>query len=298
MQQFRAISLARPSSSQLKKLRRGQSVRVSAGEGLNLIVHGPRFNHLTRCFDQNKGAEISLAPQELSENADSSMGGGLYGGGGGGLYAGASGSSGRGIFGKKGDQVLKKIGIRDKAYKIGDIVKPGAKMAISAGLTAAAGAASTAVPWAAPAFAGAALLGSEVANRYLDKPGDFGVGHGLPPMNRAGLGLHLANAQAAVLARKTLPMLTRVSGSGSVGSGLAMGLGAGIRGRAGLRQHGRLATMNVGGNLLQRIPQALQSQPYAVNFMWSNTLPIDYQAFNCSVSAPSGGIGRGRGLYP
>jgi len=267
------------------KLRRGQSIRVSAGEGLNLIVHGPRFNHLTRCFDQNKGAEISLSPDELAENADSSMGGGLYAG---------AGGSGRGIFGKTGDKVLKKIGIRDKAYKIGDIVKPAAKAAISLGLTAAAGAASTAMPWAAPAFAGGAYVGSELANRYLDKPGDFGVGHGLPPMNRAGLGLHLANAQAAVLARKTLPMMTR--GIGSVGSGLGMGLGSGVgRRRAGLRQHGRLATMNVGGNLLQRLPQALQSQPYAVNFMWANTLPIDYQAFNCSVSAPSGG--RGGGLY-
>jgi len=267
------------------KLRQGKSIRVSSGEGLNLIVHGPRFNHLTRCFDQNKGAEISLSPDELSENADSSMGGGLY--------AGASGGSGRGIFGKKGDKVLKKLGVRDAAYKIGDIVKPAAKAAISLGLTAAAGAASTAMPYAAPAFATGAFVGSELANRYLDRPGDFGVGHGLPPMQRAGLGLHLANAQAAVLARKTLPMLTRRMSSGS---GLGMGLGDGIgRRTAGFRQHGRLATMNVHGNLLQRLPQALQSQPYATNFMWSSTLPIDYQLFNSTVSAPSGG--RGRGLY-
>jgi len=262
-------------------MRRGQTIRVSRGEGLNLIVHGPRFNHLTRCFDQGKGAEISLSPDELAENQDSSMGGGLYA------------SSGRGIFGKTGDKVLKKLGVRDAAYKVGDIVKPAAKMAISAGLTAAAGAASTAMPWAAPAFAGGAYVGSELANRYLDKPGDFGVGHGLPPMKRAGLGLHLANAQAAVLARKTLPMMTR--GIGSSGSGLGMGLGAGIRGRAGLRKGSRLATMNVHGNLLQRLPQALQSQPYATNFMWANTLPIDYQIFNSSVSAPSGS--RGGGLY-
>jgi len=205
---------------------------------------------------------------------------------GGGLYA----SSGRGIFGKTGDKVLKKLGVRDKAYKLGDVVKPAAKIAISAGLTAAAGEVSTAMPWAAPAFAGGASVGSELANRYLDKPGDFGVGHGLPPMKRAGLGLHLANAQAAVLARKTLPMMTR--GIGSSGAGLGAGLG---RRRTGLRQGSRLATMNVHGNLLQKIPQALLSQPYAVNFMWANTLPIDYQVFNSSVSAPSGG--RGGGLY-
>ena len=241
-------------------------------------MHGPRFNHLTRCFDQGEGAEISLSPDELAENADSSSGSGLYG---------------KGIFGKTGDKVLKKMGVRDAAYKLGDVVKPAAKMAISAGLTAGAAAASTAMPWAAPAFAGGAYVGSELANRYLDKPGDFGVGHGLPPMKRASLGLHLANAQAAVLARKTIPMMTR--GIGSSGAGLGMGLGAGIRRRAGLRQGSRLATMNVHGNLLQRIPQALVSQPYAVNYMWGYTLPVDYQQFNDSVSAPGGG--RGGGLY-
>ena len=260
--------MSRPSAKQLGKMRRGEAIRVSQGEGFNLIVHLPRYNFLTKCFDANKGAEVSLSPDELAENADTSSGSGLYG---------------RGIFGKKGDKVLKKLGIRDAAYKAGDIVKPAVKAGIATALGAAATAASAAQPELAPLAVGGAYVGSQAANHFLDKPGDFGVGHGLSPMKRAGLGVHLANAQQAVLARKTIPMMTR--------RGFGLGLGAGLG--AGLRQGGKWAAVGVHGNLIQHVPQALQSQPYAQNFMFSSTLPVDYQQFSRGLSAP----GRGGGLY-
>ena len=96
--------MSRPSAKQLGKMRRGEAIRVSQGEGFNLIVHLPRYNFLTKCFDANKGAEVSLSPDELAENADTSSGSGLYG---------------RGIFGKKGDKVLKKLGIETLLTKRG-----------------------------------------------------------------------------------------------------------------------------------------------------------------------------------
>jgi len=157
--------------------------------------------------------------------------------------------------------------------------------AVKAGIATALGAAATSLsavqPELAPAAVGGAYVGSQVANHFLDKPGDFGIGHGLSPLKRAGLGVHLANAQQTVLARKTIPMMTHR------GFGLGAGLGA------GLRQGGKWAAVGVHGNLIQHVPQALMSQPYSQNFMWASTLPVDYQQFSRGLSAP----GRGGGLY-
>ena len=259
MPSFRSIAMSRPSAKQLIKLRRGEAVRVSQGEGFNLIVHLPRYNYITRCFDQGKGSEVSLSPEELAENeAD---------------------SSGSGIFGKSGDKVLKKMGVKKIAYKVGDIVKPALKAGINTALGAAATSLSAVQPELAPVAFGGAYVAGQTANHFLDKPGDFGVGHGINPFKRASLGIHLANAQSQMLARKTIPMMTNKG----YGAGLGAGLGAGIR------ESGKWSAIGVHGNLLQHVPQALQSQPYSAHFMWASTLPVDYQQFNSG--------GRGSGLY-
>ena len=258
--------MSRPSAKQLSKLRRGDSIRVSQGEGFNLLVHLPRYNYITKCFDKGRGSEVSLSPDELAENAES--------------------SSGSGLFGKKADKFYKKLGVRDAVYKAGDMVKPALKAGIDSALKAGATAVSAAQPeLALPAYGGAYLAG-QTANHLLDKPGDFGIGRGLDPLKRAALGLHLANAHSQMLARKTIPMMT------SRGYGLGAGLGAGLR-QGGLRRGGTFSAIGVHGNLLARAPQALQSQPYSQNFMWASTLPVDYQHFSRGGSA----AGKGGGLY-
>ena len=55
-----------------------------------------------------------------------------------------------------------------------------------------------------------------------------------------------------------------------------------IRGKGVQRRHGKLVkkgSVGIHGNLL-RTPQALVSQPYSTNFMWSATLPPSFQRFN------------------
>lgn len=49
------------------------------GEGLQLVVHPSRINHITRCFNKDKGLTIELTPQEITMNRSAEMeGAGLF----------------------------------------------------------------------------------------------------------------------------------------------------------------------------------------------------------------------------
>lgn len=56
------------SPHQLRKLKRGNKVRVKKGTGFNLLVHPETYNIVTRAFGKNKGVELSLKPEELQQN--------------------------------------------------------------------------------------------------------------------------------------------------------------------------------------------------------------------------------------
>jgi len=53
---------------QLSKLRNGHKVRISKGEGCSLIVHPETYNLISRAFAKNKGAQVSLSPEEIQAN--------------------------------------------------------------------------------------------------------------------------------------------------------------------------------------------------------------------------------------
>ena len=119
--ELQTIAIKRPSVRVLGKMRRGHKVRISKGEGVNLLVHPERYNHITRTFQKNKGITIQLSPDELAGNAK--MGG-------------------EGIFGHYGDKALRWVGnklgvggdnFKDVAYRFGDYLKPKAKELVSRG---------------------------------------------------------------------------------------------------------------------------------------------------------------------
>lgn len=56
------------SPSQLRKLRKGQKVRVKKGTGFNVIVHPHTYNRVTKAFGKNKGLELELSQEELQHN--------------------------------------------------------------------------------------------------------------------------------------------------------------------------------------------------------------------------------------
>jgi hypothetical protein len=56
------------SPKQLSKLRKGRPVRVKRGTGFNLIVHPETYKRVARTYDKDKGFQLSLSPQELEAN--------------------------------------------------------------------------------------------------------------------------------------------------------------------------------------------------------------------------------------
>ena len=100
---FHQIKIKHVSDKVKSRLRNGHAVRITPteGEGLNLIVHSHRLNHMTRCMKGGKGAQIALHPEEIEANKS---------------------IEGEGIFGKKADNFLKKHGVKKLAYAVGSAV--------------------------------------------------------------------------------------------------------------------------------------------------------------------------------
>ena len=61
------------SPSQIRKLRKGQKVRVKKGTGFNIIVHPGTYNRVSRAFSKNKGLELELSQEELQQNQESGL---------------------------------------------------------------------------------------------------------------------------------------------------------------------------------------------------------------------------------
>ena len=145
------------SPKQLSRLRNGHKVRVKpAVEGMgfsSLIVSPGKFDIITRAFGRGKGSEIQLSAPELVENQEASPA-----------------LEGSGIFGKAGDKVMKKMGIKKIAYKVGDVLKPLAKQALGYGIEAVVDALVASQPEFAPFRIGAIAVAKNLEEDFLDHP--------------------------------------------------------------------------------------------------------------------------------
>lgn len=148
------------SPKQLSRLRNGHKVRVKpAVEGMgfsSLIVSPGKFDIITRAFGRGKGSEIQLSAPELVENQEK-----------------APELEGSGIFGKTGDKVMKKLGIKKIAYKVGDVVKPLVKKALGYGIEALVDAVVASQPEFAPFRIGAIAVAKNLEEDFLDKPSKY-----------------------------------------------------------------------------------------------------------------------------
>jgi len=59
---------------QMRKLLRGEKVRVRHGEGFNVLVHPETYNIVARAFNKKKGAQMGLSEEELIANANITSG--------------------------------------------------------------------------------------------------------------------------------------------------------------------------------------------------------------------------------
>jgi hypothetical protein len=136
------------SEKQRSRLRNGHRVRVSPameGCGFNLIVNPATFDTASKCFRAGRGTMVQLSPMEIQANR---------------------GVEGEGIFGKQFDRFVKKT-IGKKATK--DLYKVAEKVGkplVKKGLDAAALAATTFAPSAAPAIQAA----KRAAQGYISRP--------------------------------------------------------------------------------------------------------------------------------
>lgn len=295
--------MVKVSPKQMSKLRNGHKVRVKPpieGEGCCLIVHPENYLLLSRTFSKNKGAEISLTPDEIVANKEAS-----------------SQMEGQGIFGKKFDRGLTKLigkKAQRKLYETAREYLPLAQGGLTAGLTAGASALGGIQPELIPFLpAGVASL-SAFGSDYLANPSKYQgnkssslakeyvkdlalqklnqeLGSNMGNLSTATLNKAVAdksNAEMSKLAiearKKTLldptsDAYAKSTLDGIFGSGLGTGLYAGK-----MRKSGGAIGLNAG--MLRYMPPALQSQPYSANFQFQATLPPAYQKFS-----------KGSGLY-
>lgn len=110
------ISIGDLSKAALKKLQKGNPVRVKAGDALEVEIDVDKAKKLKKAFDQAKGMNLSLNPEEIAKNLEDMTGKGLFAGGG--LYAATPIMKGRGK--KKSKRLVdQQFSVRD----VGDFVK-------------------------------------------------------------------------------------------------------------------------------------------------------------------------------
>ena len=239
------------SPKQLAKLRKGHKVRISAameGMGINLLIDPEKYSTVSRTFNKGKGMEIQLTPQEIMANQEASPT-----------------MEGTGIFGKRFDKFLERNGLRDVAYKVGDIAKPYVKSALLGGIAAGtAGLAGsslfvsggTMAPLAAylpAAGAGAAYLASD----YLDHPDKY---HDMYSSNAGGT--RNANAAASLAGQAAqnyaLDKLNKETGSNYGALSTAV-----IANAAAHKARAEMSNTSVGKQLSQFPDSTINDNPFA-----------------------------------
>ena len=188
------------SPRQLSKLRNGHPVRIKHGEGFNLLIHPQNYRLVSRAFNNGKGVQIALSPEEIGANAQASAGQPVA------IQNPQAPQSaptpatitGTGIFGSYGDKMLNKVGMRDIAYKAGDYVKPLVKAGIGTALTAGGVALGVAAPELIPGIPFAVAGGTALASDFLDNPSRYtGATHVYGKSGAKGKPLNNSQSQSA-----------------------------------------------------------------------------------------------------
>lgn len=333
------------SPAQIRKLRKGEKVRVKKGCGFNLLVRPETLGRVSKTFVNNKGFELALMQDEIDANTSVSPE----------QHAQLQrvNPEGQGIFGKKFDKFMNKTLGKEtygKIYKGADALKPAVKAAVKAGLTAAGTAATPVVaayaPMLAPFIPAATAGASMIADDYIDDPDKyqkpfrsglkgrkprniyeqsemvkedenmnhrFGTNYNY--MGRAGMQQALADtmrkkmSDEQIISRFDLKPRNMSSGpkrgsmddvfyapeprpfTGPSSYDRSMGImGSGVSrdaGFVGLK----------GGMIHPYTPQALESQPYGINFQMQHFLPPQFQKYNAGTT-PEGMIGTGVNSHP
>ena len=66
--EMNSVSIAKPSSRVLGRMKKGSTVRIKEGSGMNLLVMPSNYNQITRTFSQGKGLHVALSPDEIHHN--------------------------------------------------------------------------------------------------------------------------------------------------------------------------------------------------------------------------------------
>ena len=158
------INISKLASGVLNRLAKGQPIRLKGGDDMKILVDKSAIDKIRKAFMKGKGISKSFNEKEVQANLE---------------------MKGSGVFGKRFNKFLDRLGdksgfrLKKYAYQVGDVLKPAVKAGIASALTAGATAIGTAAPVTAPYLPAAVAAGSYAANRFLDKPSDFGVGSGL-----------------------------------------------------------------------------------------------------------------------
>lgn len=304
------------SPHQISKLRNGHPVRIKKGTGFNLLVHPNTYHLVSRAFARNKGIQVSLSPEEISDNKSLSPEQHTE------LQQTQPEMAGQGIFGKKFDKVLKKAGVKKLAYHMGDEYKPMVKAGITAGLASGATALGAVQPELVPFLpAGVGAL-SGLAYDYLDNPNKYQRGFsgikGKPVkslaeqavkaklneklnqelgtnydyLNRAGLENAIKAEMASKMNEASIQAREQLKGLTEETNNINEMLGYGLR----RRKHREIGSITGRGasihNNSDKYPPALISQPFSANFQMSHFLPVQFQHFSSG-----SGLYAGKGLY-
>ena len=169
-----SVSIAKPSSRVLGKMKKGQTVRITQGSGMNLIVNPGNYNTISRTFSKGRGLHIALSPDEIHHNHAC------------------------GIFDTVKRTASKVASIAKPIVKTGvQIAKPFVKQAVNTAINTAGTAVVASNPELAPfvpiGVAGANHLANSAIDKVAGGSGLFGEpmgGNGLyaqPPMRARGL---------------------------------------------------------------------------------------------------------------
>jgi len=262
------------SPNQLRKLKKGNPVRVKKGTGFELQVHPQTFNIVTKAFAKNKGSQIQLSPEEIEMNQGISK-----------SISPEAHKMSTDPMTQKAPMSGGKIGRLKKANRWQTFADATLRDTIdTAGKAGRVFNDTTSMK----SRAGFGIHGYGVTNQLHDAlNAQLGSNYGY--LARAGMDNYINNQASSVMQKH--------------GIDARRGLTALQRGYDAFEPHSRMvggaiekSTIGLKGSMLHAyIPPALVSQPFSANFQFQHFLPVQFQHFN-SGGAYDGSID-GNGLY-
>lgn len=191
------------SPAQLRKLRKGQAVRIKKGTGFNLLVSPSTYNIVSRAFNKGKGSQVKLSDEELDVNRRAALSPEMFkqrademek------LYGSAPTMAGQGIFGKAFDRFLAKTGLNKITDPIGKVLKPVVKQGIRAVSKIGANTLGKFIP-------GADKIADRVADfaeDYIENPSKYNEGNTRDAFSNIGRKLVTGTAEGPALTRPAM----------------------------------------------------------------------------------------------